>query len=46
LVFPELNFDQIDRPRGLEISLVTDTSDSKLARVLLEELGFPFKKDG
>lgn len=46
LVFPELNLDQIDRPRGLEISLVTDTSDPELARVLLEELGFPFKKEG
>jgi large subunit ribosomal protein L5 len=44
LVFPELNLDQIDKPRGLEVSIVTDTPNPELAQVLLEELGFPFKK--
>lgn len=45
LVFPELNLDRIDRPRGLEITIVTNTTDKEMAQALLTEIGLPFKKE-
>lgn len=44
VIFPEVNYDTIDRVRGLEITIVTDTSDDKEALALLEALGMPFEK--
>lgn len=45
LVFPELNMDMIDKPRGLEVTVVTDTDELELSRALLEKLEFPFMKE-
>lgn len=44
IVFPEVDYDKIDRVRGLEITLVTNTDDDKQAKRLLELLGMPFEK--
>lgn len=45
-MFPEISFDQIDKVRGLEITIVTSTRDIKKAHKLLELLGMPFSKGG
>jgi large subunit ribosomal protein L5 len=46
LVFPEINYDQIDKVRGMEISIVTTARTDDEARQLLQMLGMPFRKDG
>ena len=43
-LFPDLEYDQIDKTRGLEVTVVTSTTDNKQAKFLLTELGMPFKK--
>jgi len=45
IVFPEIEYDKIDRPRGLEITIVTNSGDSGKAKRLLELLGAPFQKE-
>lgn len=45
VVFPEVDFTKIDKPRGLEINLVTNAKDDKSAKLLLESLGMPFTKE-
>lgn len=44
--FPEVDYDKIDRIRGLEISIATTAKTDKEGRHLLELLGMPFAKDG
>jgi len=44
-VFPEIDYDKIDKPRGLEISVVTTARKDEEGRCLLELLGMPFSKD-
>jgi large subunit ribosomal protein L5 len=44
LVFPEIDYDDIDRTRGMDITLVTSTQDDHAGRVLLTALGFPFQQ--
>lgn len=44
LIFPEIEYDKIDKIRGLEISVVTTAETDDEGRKLLEYLGFPFKK--
>jgi len=46
LVFPEIDYDQIDKLRGLEISIVTTARSDDEGRQLLQMLGMPFKKEG
>jgi large subunit ribosomal protein L5 len=46
LVFPEIEYDKIDKLRGLEISIVTSAKTDEHARKLLELLGMPFRKEG
>ena len=46
LVFPEIEYDKVDKLRGLEISIVTTARNDDEARQLLEMLGMPFRKDG
>ena len=47
LVFPEIEYDKIDKLRGLEITIVTTAKDDNQAHALLQLLGMPFsnKKD-
>jgi large subunit ribosomal protein L5 len=44
LIFPEINYDQVDKARGLEVSIVTTARTDQEARRLLELLGMPFQK--
>jgi large subunit ribosomal protein L5 len=46
LVFPEIDYDKIDKLRGLEVSIVTTARDDDEGRQLLQMLGMPFKKEG
>ena len=44
LVFPEIDFDSIDRQRGMDITIVTTAKTDEEGRALLDGFGFPFKK--
>ena len=46
LVFPEIDYDQIDKIRGLEVSIVTSARDDDQGRQLLQLLGMPFRQEG
>ena len=43
LIFPEIDYDKIDRTRGMDITFVTTAEDNDDAFALLAALGFPFK---
>jgi len=45
IVFPEIDYAKVDKIRGLQITVVTTASDDKMAKRLLELLGFPFEKE-
>jgi len=45
LIFPEIDYDKIDKVRGLEISIITTANTDEEGRHLLELLGMPFAKD-
>jgi large subunit ribosomal protein L5 len=42
LVFPEIEYDKIDKLRGMEVTIVTSARDDNQARALLQLLGMPF----
>lgn len=44
IIFPEIDYDKIDKVRGLDITITTTARNNEEGRVLLEELGFPFRK--
>jgi large subunit ribosomal protein L5 len=44
LIFPEIEYDKIDKLRGLEVTFVTSARTDDEARALLTEVGFPFRK--
>ena len=44
IIFPEINYDQIDAIRGLDITLTTTARNPDAGRALLEAFNFPFKK--
>src|SRR5512135_2421442 len=44
LVFPEIEYDKIDKLRGMEITIVTSAKNDEQARALLQMLGMPFGK--
>lgn len=46
LVFPEIDYDNIDKIRGMEVSIVTTARTDEEGRQLLQLLGMPFKKEG
>ena len=46
LVFPELDYDKIDKIRGMEVTIVTSARTDDEGRQLLQMLGMPFKKEG
>ena len=43
LIFPEIEYDKVDRTRGMDITFVTTAENNANALALLEALGFPFK---
>jgi large subunit ribosomal protein L5 len=46
LVFPEIEYDKIDKLRGMEVCIVTNARNDEEGRQLLQMLGMPFKKEG
>ena len=46
LVFPEIEYDKIDKLRGLEVTIVTTATNDDHGRELLQKLGMPFRKEG
>jgi large subunit ribosomal protein L5 len=46
LIFPEIDYDKIDAPRGMDITIVTTARTDAAGRALLDAFGFPFRRDG
>jgi large subunit ribosomal protein L5 len=46
LVFPEIDYDSIDQPRGMDITIVTTARTDAEGKALLDAMGFPFKREG
>jgi large subunit ribosomal protein L5 len=46
LIFPEIDYDKIDSPRGMDITIVTSARNDAEGRALLDAFGFPFRRDG
>ena len=44
-MFAEIDQDSIDRPRGMDITVVTTATNDTEGRALLKQLGFPFKEN-
>ncbi|MBZ6527007.1 50S ribosomal protein L5 [Aerococcaceae bacterium DSM 111021] len=44
LIFPEINYDNVDKVRGMDIVIVTTAKTDEESHALLKELGMPFKK--
>ena len=44
LIFPEIEYDQVDSIRGMDIAIVTTAKTDEEAKVFLQEMGMPFKK--
>lgn len=45
IIFPEIEYDKVDKVRGLEITIVTSATTDEQAAALLQMLGMPFRKD-
>jgi large subunit ribosomal protein L5 len=46
LVFPEIDYDSIDQPRGMDITIVSTARTDAEGKALLDAMGFPFKREG
>ncbi len=46
LIFPEISYDQIDKIRGFEVTIVTTADNDEAGRALLRLLGMPFRSEG
>jgi large subunit ribosomal protein L5 len=46
LIFPEIDYDKVDAPRGMDITIVTTARTNAEGRALLDAFGFPFKREG
>ena len=46
IIFPEVNFDKVDKVRGLDITIVIKTMKKEHSFELLKKLNFPFKEKG
>ena len=44
LIFPEIEFDEVDHVRGMNVTFVTSARSDKESFLMLQELGFPFRK--
>jgi large subunit ribosomal protein L5 len=44
IIFPEINYDEIDALRGMDITITTTARNAEEGRALLEAFNFPFKK--
>jgi len=46
LIFPEIDYDKVDAPRGMDITIVTTARTDAEGRALLDTFGFPFRREG
>ena len=46
LIFPEINYDDVDVVRGMDITIVTTATNNEHGRALLDAFSFPFRKEG
>ena len=46
LIFPEIDYDKIDIPRGMDITIVTTARTNAEGKALLSAFGFPFRREG
>ena len=46
VIFPEVNFDKVDKVRGMDITVVISTNNKLQAKALLDKFNFPFLKKG
>ena len=46
LMFPEIDYDKVDVPRGFDITIVTTARTNAEGKALLDAFGFPFKREG
>jgi len=46
LIFPEIDYDKVDAPRGMDLTIVTTARSDDEGRALLEAFGFPFRREG
>jgi len=46
LIFPEIDYDKIDAPRGMDVTIVTTARSDAEGRALLDAFGFPFRREG
>jgi large subunit ribosomal protein L5 len=44
LIFPEINYEQVDATRGMDIAIVTSARTDNEAKVMLQSLGMPFRR--
>jgi len=44
IIFPEIQYDQVDQVRGMDITITTTARDNRQGRALLEAFNFPFRK--
>ena len=46
LIFPEIDYDKVDAPRGMDITLVTTARTNAEGKALLDAFQFPFRREG
>ena len=46
LIFPEVDYDKVDAPRGMDITIVSTARTNAEGRALLDAFGFPFRREG
>jgi large subunit ribosomal protein L5 len=46
LIFPEIDYDKVDVPRGMDITIVTSARTNAEGKALLDAFGFPFRREG
>jgi large subunit ribosomal protein L5 len=44
IIFPEINYDKVEKVRGMTITIATSSKSNEHARAVLRELGMPFRK--
>ena len=44
LIFPEIDYDKVDEPRGMNVTIVTTASTDEEGREMLRLLGVPFRR--
>ena len=46
LIFPEIDYDKVDAPRGMDITIVTTAQNNAEGKALLDAFDFPFRREG